>query len=140
MSIRFAQAALAVLLSATAFSTGAQSPGPSGFTLHARSRVVLTDVTVTDKNGNPVHNLSRSAFHIFDDKKPQDIASFEEHTGVQPAVMPIPAPSAPHTFSNDYLLHPPPAFNVIVLNTDSIDVVTQMYVYKQLTDFINALP
>jgi VWFA-related protein len=140
MSIRFAHAALAVLLLATALSTLAQSPGQSGFTLHARARVVLTDVTVTDKNGNPVHNLSRSAFHIFDDKKPQDIGSFEEHTGAQAAVMPIAAPAAPHTFSNDYLLHPPPAFNVIVLDTDSIDVVTQMYVYKQLTDFIDALP
>jgi VWFA-related protein len=140
MSIRFAHAALAVLLLATAFSTLAQSRGPSGFTLHARARVVLTDVTVTDKNGNPVHNLSRSAFHIFDNKKPQDIASFEEQTGAQAAVMPIAAQAAPHTFSNDCLLHPPPAFNVVVLNTDSIDVVTQMYVYKQLTDFIDALP
>jgi VWFA-related protein len=140
MSIRFAHAALAVLLLATASSTLAQSPGPSGFTLHARARVVLTDVTVTDKNGNAVHNLSRSAFHVFDDKKPQDIASFEEHTGAQPAVVPAAAPSAQHTFSNDFLLHPPPVFNVIVLDTVTMDIVTQMILYKQLTDFINALP
>jgi hypothetical protein len=140
MSIRFAHAALAVLLSATAFSTLAQSPGQSGFTLHTRARVVLTDVTVTDKNSNPVHNLSRSAFHIFDNKKPQDIAPFEEHTGAQPTVIPTAAPSAPHTFSNDFLLHPSPVFNAIVLDTVTMDIVTQMILYKQLTDFINALP
>jgi VWFA-related protein len=140
MSIRFAHAALAVSLSATAFSTLAQSAGPSGFTLHTQARVVLTDVTVTDKNGSPVHNLNRSAFHIFDDKKPQDIASFEEHTGAQPAVIPTAAPSAPHTFSNDFLLHPPAAFNVIVLDTVTINIVDQMYLNEQLTDFINALP
>src|ERR1700722_151659 len=140
MSIRFAHAALAVFLSATALSTLAQSPGPSGFTLHTRARVVLTDVTVTDKNGNPVHNLSRSAFHIFDNKNPQDIASFEEHIGAQTTVIPTAAPSAPHTFSNDFLLHPPPVFNVIVLDTVTINIVDQMYLNEQLTHFINALP
>ncbi|MGF7180298.1 VWA domain-containing protein [Tunturiibacter psychrotolerans] len=140
MSIRFAHAALAVLLSATAFSTLAQSPDSSGFTLHTQARVVVTDVTVTEANGNPVHHLSRSAFHIFDEKKPQNIASFEEHTSAQPAIIPTTAPAAPHIFSNDFLLHPPPVFNVIVLDTVTIDVVTQMYLYQQLTDFINTLP
>jgi VWFA-related protein len=140
MPIRRITASLALWISLIASPLLSQTPAPSDFTLHTQARAVLTDVTVIDANGNPVHNLSRSAFHIFDDKKPQDIASFEEHTGAQSAVTQTSAPSAPHTFSNDYLLHPPPAFNVIVLNTDTIDVVTQMYLYKQLTDFINALP
>jgi hypothetical protein len=100
----------------------AQSSAPPPYTLHTQTRVVLTDVTITDANGNPVHNLSRSAFHIFDDKKPQDIASFEEHTSAQPSVIPTASPSSPHTFSNDFLLHPPPVFNVVVLYTATIDV------------------
>jgi len=50
-----------------------QSPAPPPFTLRTQARVVLTDVTVTHKNGNPVHNLSRPAFHILDDKNPKDI-------------------------------------------------------------------
>jgi VWFA-related protein len=114
----------------------AQSPAPPPYTLHTQ---VLTDVTVTDANGNPVHNLSRSAFHIFDNKKPQDIASYEEHTGAQPSVTPTAAPSAPHTFSNDFLLHPPPVFNIIVLDTATINIVDQMYLNEQLTEFIDAL-
>jgi VWFA-related protein len=140
MSTRFAYAALAVLVSATTLLLRAQSPDPSGFTLHTQARVVLTDVTVTDAPGNLVHNLSRSAFHLFDNKKPQNIASFEEHTGAQPVVISTAAPSNPHTFSNDFLLHPPPVFNIIVLDTVTMDIVTQMILYKQLTDFINALP
>jgi VWFA-related protein len=133
--------AIAVCLSAIwalPFTTLAQSPAPAPTPCTPN----LTDVTVTDSSGNPVRNLSRSAFHIFDDKKPQNIASFEEHTGSQPELTPTAAPSAPHTFSNDYLLHPPPVFNAIVLDTVTIDIdiVTQMYLYKQLTDFINALP
>jgi cytochrome oxidase Cu insertion factor (SCO1/SenC/PrrC family) len=31
------------------------------YTLHANTRVVLTDVTVTDQKGNPVHGLNASA-------------------------------------------------------------------------------
>ena len=66
-------------------------------------------------------------------------ASLEEHPGAHPTVIPTAAPSAPHAFSNDFLLHPPPIFNVIVLDTVTIDIVTQMILYKQLNDFINAL-
>ncbi len=50
-----------------------------GYSLQANSRVVLTDVTVTDKKGNPVHGLKASDFRISDNKSPQEIASFEEH-------------------------------------------------------------
>ena len=66
--------------------SAAQTPAaPSTYSFHTYTRVVLTDVTVTDANGNPVHGLSRSAFRIFDNKEPQAIASFEEHAGrVQP--------------------------------------------------------
>jgi hypothetical protein len=42
---------------------------------------------VTDKNGNPVHGLPQSVFHIFDNKQPQVIASFEEHAGIPAAAI-----------------------------------------------------
>jgi hypothetical protein len=51
------------------------------YTLHANKRAVLTDVTVTDREGNPIHGLNASAFQILDNGKPQDLASFEEHSG-----------------------------------------------------------
>jgi VWFA-related protein len=124
---------------AMASPVSAQSPDPSAFTLHTNVRVVVTDVTVTDSHGNPVSGLSRSAFHIFDNNRPQALASFEEHTGshTPPTAS---APSAPHTFSNDFLLHPPPVFNVIVLDIASIDITDQMYLNQQLTHFIQNLP
>lgn len=141
MSARFAYAAaLVVFVTSTASFLDAQSSGQPGFTLHTSARVVLTDVSVTDANGNPIRGLPQSAFHVFDDKHPQQIASFEEHTGAQPAVMPTTEPSVTHTFSNDFLLHPPAAFNVIVLDTSSIEVVDQMYLYQELKHFLAALP
>ena len=51
------------------------------YTLHTDKRVVLTDVTVTDRQGPPIHGLNASAFQILDNGKPQNLASFEEHSG-----------------------------------------------------------
>jgi hypothetical protein len=51
------------LFSAFEVSANAQSTGASPstqqpiYTLHANKRVVLTDVTVTDHKGNPIHGL-----------------------------------------------------------------------------------
>src|SRR5258707_13862731 len=75
------------LFSAFEVSANAQSAGASPstqqpvYTLHANKRVVLTDVTVTDRKGNPIHGLNASAFQILDNGKPQDLASFEKHAG-----------------------------------------------------------
>src|SRR5689334_21577769 len=93
------------VLAASSWQALAQAsggPGPqSGYTLQLNSRVVLTDVTVTDKKGNPVHGLKASDFRIFDNNKPQEISSFEEHhkDETTPVVQPV---LAPGVYSNDY--------------------------------------
>lgn len=115
------------------------STATPGYTLHANAQTVLTDVTVSDSTGNPVHNLPESAFYIFDNDHPQQVTSFEEHTGAAVAQQNA-GPVEPHTFSNQFLLHPPPAFNVLVLDTWTIGIVDQMYLNEQLTHFIEALP
>lgn len=112
-------------------------PTQPGYTLHIASRIVLTDVTVTDKQGNPVRGLDRSGFHIFDNDRPQQIGSFTEHTGADnPAI----APDDPGIFSNNYLQHPPAVFNVLLLDTTTIHILDQMYLAQQLEKFIDALP
>jgi VWFA-related protein len=123
-------------------SSGSTSAGPtgsqSGYTFQANSRVVLTDVTVTDRQGNPVHGLKASDFSILDNKKPQEIASFEEHRKGAAA----PAPqfvSAPGVYSNDYLVHPPHALNILFLDLTNISIEDQMYLNYQLGKFIDAL-
>ena len=117
----------------------AQSPPGARptYTFHAESRVVLTDVTVTDAKGNPVRGLPEGAFHIFDNKQAQTITSFQEHDGV-PAVE-IPA-DAHGTYSNDYLLHLPPVLNVIVIDIANLRIEDQMYLNYELTRFLNDLP
>jgi VWFA-related protein len=46
-------------------------------TLRSTTRLVVLDVVVTDKSGNPVRNLSKDDFTILEDGKPQGVASFE---------------------------------------------------------------
>ena len=85
----FSAVVLFGLFSAFEVSANAQSASASPstqqpiYTLHANKRVVLTDVTVTDHKGNPIHGLNASAFQILDNGKPQDLASFEEHSGAR---------------------------------------------------------
>jgi VWFA-related protein len=117
----------------------AGSPNPqSGYTFRANSRVVLTDVTVIDKQGNPVHGLKASDFHVFDNKKPQEIASFEEHRKEEAAAF------APHilpagVYSNDYLAHPPKVLNILFLDLTNIEIADQMYLNYQLGKLFDAL-
>lgn len=131
---------LATMLFCFPMRIAAQSADEPSFTLRTQARAVLIDVTVTDANGRPVHKLSRSAFHVFDNKQPQDIASLDEHLDADRSARPVATSAEARAFGNDFLLHPPPVFNVIVLDTATIGVVDQMYLNGQLEDFINALP
>ena len=138
-SLRFALplaclVASSLLAQAQAPAPAAGAPNQPAYTLHTNSRLVLTDVTVTDRNGNPVHNLTEG-------KVPQDIASFEEHTSVAPK--PSDAPSAPPpkgVYTNNFLLHAPPVLNIIVLDITNLALEDQMYLSYQLTRFLKTMP
>jgi hypothetical protein len=64
-----------MLLSAAAIAQ--TSPALPQYTIRSETRVVLTDIAVTD---NPVHGLRAADFGVLDNKLPQKIASFEEHS------------------------------------------------------------
>jgi VWFA-related protein len=128
---------VAAAQTATAPNAAAQQSPQGGYTLQAHVREVITDVTVTDRQGNPVHGLPESAFHIFDNGKPQRLASFQEHTSAES----VPIEDGPeNVFNNNITLHPPAVFNVLLLDTASIDIVDQMYLRQELDRFINGLP
>ena len=120
-------AVLAFSLSGSFLTASAQSQPqnqPSAnppYTIQISSRVVLTDVTVTDSKGNPVHGLPEAAFRIFDNNKLQTIATFEEHTGT-PAVKLEPAAMRAGEYSNDYLLHLPPVLNVVIIDIANLRI------------------
>ena len=128
---------VAMLSTMVAQSPNTQQP-PSGYTLHTNVREVVTDVTVTDHNGNPVHGLSESAFRIFEDGKPQRVGTFSEHTERDSNTAPVETPAG--VYSNDVLVHPPRVFNILLIDRVSIDLVDQMYLNQELGKFVAKLP
>lgn len=120
-----------------ALNVAAQSSPP--YTLHTGTRIVLTDVTVLDAKGEPVHGLKQSDFQVADDGRRQKIKSFEAH---EDRAQPILADAALQggMYSNAALAHPPAVVNVWLLDTTTIQMVNQMYLSHQLAQMVNALP
>src|ERR1035441_4601213 len=89
----------------------AQTPPPAapkgGFKFATTTQLVVVDVTVKDKSGNPIRGLKPADFNITEDGKKQDIKIFTyqelEETVTPPepvpakAPTPAPAPDAPAT-------------------------------------------
>ncbi|MGC2794376.1 MAG: VWA domain-containing protein, partial [Candidatus Sulfotelmatobacter sp.] len=75
--IRFANKAVAVLLTLVILCAALPSQQESGYVLHVESELVLVNVTVRDKNGNFVPGLKPENFTILEDNKPQKIVSFD---------------------------------------------------------------
>ncbi|HTV83019.1 MAG TPA: VWA domain-containing protein [Acidobacteriaceae bacterium] len=108
-------------------------------TFLVNTRIVLTDVTVTDGNGNPVAGLKEQDFRIFDDGRPEHLTSFEEH--LQKADSDFESKVEPAgVYTNAAMLHPPAVVSAILIDTTTIGLVDQMYLYEQLTKFVQKLP
>lgn len=135
-SFHFAFLAGAALLLPSPVTAQAPAPTSPQYTLRSSSRIVLTDVTVTDAAGNPVRDLPASAFHITDNKQPQTLASFEEHT---PSATPYATPVDPAVHTNANLLHPPPVLDILVLDLNHLPIDDQMFLNVELTRLLDRL-
>jgi len=73
-----AMALAALLIAAPALADAQEAAGNGSFTLKVQSDIVLTNVVVRDKKtGEVVKGLKASDFSIFENGKPQKIASFD---------------------------------------------------------------
>ncbi len=127
---------LAVLTAALAAGAPAQQPD---YTIQSATRVVLTDVTVTDRHGNPVSGLTQADFQILDNRAPQAISSFEEHL-TRLSAPPATAALPPGLYSNDLFQHLPPVLNIVVLDIKNIEIEDQMFLNQRLERLIATLP
>ena len=115
-----------------------ESPQASGLTLHSNAKLVVVDVTVSDKQGHPVHGLTQNDFKVVEDKAPQSIKTFEEHSGL-PAVAAKfhAAPKLPPgVFTNEMVAPVNSALNVLLLDTLNTPLQDQMIVRQQLLDYL----
>lgn len=116
---------------APAGATAATPPG----VIRSTTRLVQISVVVHDKQGNPVTNLKKEDFSLFDEGARQEIAYF----AVTPPAVAVPAQLLPHNaFTNRYDLkgEDPGAVTVILFDLLNTSVEDQPYVRKQVLRFL----
>jgi len=107
----------------------------------ANARAVVVDVVVTRGNDEPVPALQKQEFKVLEDGKPQTIDFFEEHTAKalpSGALAPLPK-MPPNVYSN---VPPAPlsdAVNVLLIDTLNTEKQDQIFVRKQLLEFLKKM-
>jgi VWFA-related protein len=108
-------------------------------TIRAQANLVLLDVVVT-ANGEPVHDLAKSKFHVLDNGVAQQISVFEEHRPADsPALAKLPD-LGPNTYSNLPQSAPGSAANVLLLDALNTPVADQNYARRQMIQYLKNIP
>src|SRR5260370_8530554 len=94
------------LIASLASAFAQQSPSNQTPTIRTNSRIVIVDVVATDSKGQPVHNLKASDFALLEDKQPQSIRHFDEHTATPAGPPPAPPPTMPPNTSTTSITPP----------------------------------
>ncbi len=105
--------------------------------LHVKSAIVLLDVVVTDAKGDPVTDLKREDFQVFEDKQPQRISSFEP-----PAAHELPPPvraNAPFN-PDDTKSYGDSPVTVLVLDELNTHYADTDFARRSIRDFLKARP
>ena len=123
-------AALATFLAGIA---AAQQTAPVLQTLHTQVQLVTVDVVVTDKHGHPVRGLKIDDFTLLENKSPQAVKSFEEHTGNSDVSAPARLPRG--VFGNTPV-SASGAVNVLLLDGLNTPADAQPYLRNQLVKFL----
>lgn len=134
MNARAFPLALPLLLSLLSF---AQTPTSSTF--RGSTSLVVVDVVVTDKNGNPVPNLEAADFTLSEQKVPQTIRNFDRHMEADRLSSPISA--VPGIVTNEVAgpaSGPADVLLIDALNTP--DGSSQIYLRDQLVAYLKHAP
>src|SRR5215831_9661026 len=125
--------ALSPLVAQKETSTGADQQA----TFKSNVRVVLVDVVVTNSKDEPVTGLAKDQFQVFEDGKPQAMASFDEHAGI-PDVPELSrmAKLPPNVFSNAPLVKSGDTVNILLLDSLNTQMSDQSYVHAQMIKYL----
>jgi VWFA-related protein len=104
---------------------------------------VLVDIVVTDKDGQPIHGLTKEQFHIAENGTPQTIAFFEEHNDAPPANTPKPAAPVqlpPDVYTNFQSV--PARGPLLIMLMDALNTPTadQVKVRTAMLDYLRQAP
>jgi VWFA-related protein len=113
-----------------------QSGNPA---IRTASNLVVVDVVVSD-DGKPVKGLQQQAFHVFEDGREQTIKVFEEHNSVNSSQIRKPLVLPPNTYTNLPESSVTSAANVLLLDALNTPMKDQMYVRKQMMEYLKNIP
>jgi VWFA-related protein len=116
------------------FSQATTPPLTSATTLRTGVQLVVEDVVVTDKNGMPVHGLQQGDFTVLENKAPQTIKSFEEHSGE--TAKPIASATLPAGVFSNVPATKSRVVNVLLLDGLNTPPQSQPYLRNQLVKFL----
>lgn len=131
----FASSNLCVAQNSQTAQPGQSAQTPAE-TLHASTQLVIVDVVVEDRSGHPVHGLTSNNFVLTEQKKPQTIRNFEEHSATSKKVGPPLAPMPPGIFTDYSPVAPDSTLNVLLIDALNTPMKDQMFVRQQLLDYI----
>ena len=106
-------------------------------TLHMDVQLVTVDVVVTDKNGRPVHGLSKADFTVQENKSAQVLNGFEEHTGSNAAATAATGTTPVGVFENTPQTRGG-AVDVLLIDALNTPPTSQPYLRDQLVKFLAA--
>src|SRR5260221_4893835 len=100
------------------------------------TRLVQVNVVVHGKDGQPVADLKKETFTVFETGKPQEIASFSVDSLSKSLANPAKLP--PHIFSNQLARQSgvPTSVTVILLDSLNTKWADQTYARKAVIDFL----
>jgi VWFA-related protein len=129
--------ATAALAQATLPQTTQQQPPPGSLILNTGTQLVIVDVVVQDRHGNPIHGLTQENFRIVEDRTQQSMRHFEEHiaaapTAAGPSLGPLPA----GTFTDYTPMPPGGTLNVLLLDALNTPLADQAYVRYELQQYV----
>ena len=112
------------------------------YTIPVTVRRVVLDVVVTDSHGNPIQGLKKKDFSVLEQKKPQEIRSFEEFDfdATSNFVAPKLPAMPPDTFMNVATAPERGPLYVIVYDAVHMKPEDQPQARKQLADFLASRP
>jgi VWFA-related protein len=120
----------------------AQEPA-GGKVLKSESPLVVLDVVVTDKKGQPVHGLKSSDFTVFEKDEKMTLQSFEEQRTDQalpPAPLPAKQALGPNVFTNITDTPSDGPLNVLLMDALNTPMADQMYVREQMLEYVKKVP
>jgi VWFA-related protein len=138
--MRYTLLYLPLFLTIRLFSQAAPASNSEALaTFQSNVRVVLLDVIVTDSNGTPVTGLTQNDFRVFEDDKPQNIASFKEHNGAPITTADL--PPMPHNVYTNYPgVKTADSINVLLMDSLNTQMPDQQFVHQQTIKYLKTLP